>query len=75
MKTAFRQIEITPCKRRLESEARGLFGFHDSVDCPDCIKTERGFSVHLGSSIAAPWCGHHPDAETYVSPFPVYFTR
>lgn len=75
MKTAFKQIQITPCAKRLSLELRGVFGFHDSQACPDCIKTDRGFSVHRGDSIFAPLEGYCPDKETVISAHPVYFTR
>ena len=75
MKTAFKQIEVIPCAKRLELQSRGLFGFHDSPSCPDCQKIDRGFSVHNGDSIFAPFVGYYPDADTTISPHPVYFHR
>lgn len=27
---------LTPCAKMLAEQARGLFGFHNSEDCPNC---------------------------------------
>lgn len=75
MKTAFRQIELTPCAEMLAQQSRGLFGFHAYTTCPDCIKRDAGFRVHLGDSILAPFVGYYPDNDTIISPHPVYFHR
>ena len=75
MKTAFRQIEITYCPEVIALQARGLFGFHDSPSCPNCVKREVGFRVHDGDSIFAPFVGYYPDKDTMISCHPVYFTR
>lgn len=75
MKTAFRIVCVTHCAEVHALHERGLFGFHDAPSCPNCQKREDGFRVHAGDSILAPFIGYHPDAETVVSPFPVYVTR
>lgn len=75
MKTAFRQIEIVHCRAARDLQARGLFGFHDSSSCPDCVKRDAGFRVHAGDSVFSPFVGYFPDPETVISDRPVYFTR
>lgn len=72
MTTAFQIIKIIPCAKRLSLEAQGLYGFHDSVSCPDCQKLPQGFRVHAGNSILSPFVGHNILRDTVVSENPVY---
>ncbi len=74
MKTAFRQIRVLHCATVRENHARGLYGFHDAPSCPHCIKTDEGFRVHAGDSIFAPFVGYWPDADTVISPHPIYIS-
>lgn len=73
MKTAFKQIRLEPCAEMKAQEARGLFGFHNYQDCPNCKKTEEGYHVHYGDSIFSPFAGYYPDKDTVISESPVYF--
>lgn len=75
MKTAFRIVRVVYCPEVHALHARGLYGFHDSPSCPNCRKVDEGMRVHDGDSILAPFVGYHPDANTPVSPHPVYVTR
>jgi hypothetical protein len=75
MKTAFKQIRVIHCAVVKANHARGLYGFHDSPSCPDCQKIDDGFRVHDGDSIFAPFVGYYPDAQTVISPDPIYVTH
>lgn len=75
MKTAFQIVRVIHCAEVHALHARGLYGFHDSPSCPNCQKIPDGTHVHDGDLILAPFVGYHADADTVVSPHPVYITR
>ena len=38
-------IILTSCDEKLAQEKRGSFGFHHYNECPNCIKTKRGYAL------------------------------
>jgi len=38
-------VKVKSCQLKIDQEKRGMFGFHDFVDCPDCIKINEGFEL------------------------------
>ena len=75
MKTAFRVYDLKRCLIVTDQEKRGMFGWHNIADCPDCIKTYRGFEVYHGDNILSGLWGYYPTQDTLISHFPIYYHK
>jgi len=74
MTTAFQIIRVKHCAERIVKEKQGLFGFHDSANCPNCKKIDEGFRVYRGDSIFAPFVGYYPLPDSIISKEPVFIS-